>query len=67
MTTKVRITSDRDKVYQDGQVLTANQLISDYIETSGADKSEIDWLCQIPIANAIDFIAGMWGFTYYFI
>ncbi len=67
MTTKVRITSDRNKVYKDGQILTANELITDYADTSGADSGDIDWLYRISIADAIDFIADMWGLGYEYV
>ena len=66
METCVEIISDSGYVYEAGHVITANRLISNYLDCCD-DESLKDWIVRIPIADAIKFIADAWGIEYKFI
>lgn len=62
----IRIKSDRDGVYQPGEVVGVERVIESYCECA-TNKSLINWIYSIPIPSAIDFIAGAWGLEYEFV
>ena len=62
----IRIKSDRDGVYQPGEVVGIEKIIESYCECTN-DKSLVNWIHNIPITSAIDFIAGAWGLEYEFV
>jgi hypothetical protein len=65
MNTKIQITNDGGHVYQDGTIISVEQLFRDYRDTlTEANMSTYHWLCRIPIPSAVDFIAKAWGFDY---
>lgn len=62
----IRIKSDRDGVYQPGEVVDVKDIIESYCECA-TDKSLVDWINNTPIPTAISFIAVAWGLEYEFV
>ena len=66
MTKKYQIINDPENVYQNGAILTANELISDYIDTLNniEDADLIGWLYSLMEVGkqeiAVDFIKKEW-------
>lgn len=61
---KVKINSDREQVYEQGQVITASQFIEDYKDTIPMNEDGQDhtaWLDSLTQEMAVHYIAGAWG------
>lgn len=63
---KIKILSDRDGVYEVGQIVNVMDFISDYC-SSISDKGTIGWIQRIPMSSAVNFIADAWGINYEFV
>jgi len=62
MIPNIRIKSDRNNIYGEGKVISANTLLKDYKErTNGKDYG---WLINIPMPAAIDYMAKDLGIEY---
>lgn len=59
---KYKVLYDKYEVYQIGDIIDAEDLITDYILATKFDNEEIvNWLQNISIQDAINFICEMWS------
>jgi hypothetical protein len=63
---KIKITYDRDGVYDKDSVHEVMDVIESYCSCA-TDKSLVDYIERIPIPSAIAFIADAWGLNYEFV
>ena len=60
----IRILHDPESVYADNQVMSAKELINDFIEglneNEENDKDTIKWLNKVSEKSAIELIASLW-------
>ena len=61
---KIKIIRDPETVYSEGQVVNGNDFIQDYIDCSTHEECIQEWLCNIPMPEAIEFVASAWGIEY---
>ena len=63
----IRILHDPESVYADNQVMSANELINDFIEglneNEENDKDTIKWLNKVSEKSAIELIASLWDLS----
>lgn len=63
----VRILHDPESVYADNQVMTARELINDFIEglneSDENDRDTIEWLNNASEKSAIQLIASLWDLS----
>ena len=58
----IRILHDPESVYADNQVMSAKELINDFIEGLN-DKDTIKWLNKVSEKSAIELIASLWDLS----
>lgn len=63
---KIKIISDDGNVYKKDEVVDVSDLILSYCDTIN-DNDLKKWLWNIPIPDAVDFIAKAWGIEYKYI
>ena len=63
---QIKIISDRDGIYEVGEVVKVEDLIKSYRECC-TDESIDGYICRIPIPSAVHFIAEAWGLDYKFV
>lgn len=65
---KIKITKDFGDVYEEGFVMEAKDLISDYKDCLSPnepnDKEVMDWLDELSDEDALEFIADLWRIEY---
>ena len=63
----IRILHDPESVYADNQVMSATELINDFIEglneNEENDKDTIKWLNKVSEKSAIELIASLWDLS----
>lgn len=63
----IRILHDPESVYADNQVMSAKELINDFIEglneNEENDKDTIKWLNKVSEKSAIELIASLWDLS----
>lgn len=61
----IRILHDPESVYADNQVMSAKELINDFIEglNENEDKDTIEWLNKVSEKSAIELIASLWDLS----
>lgn len=63
----VRILHDPESVYADNQVMSARELIDDFIEglneSDENDKDTIEWLNKASEKSAVELIAALWDLS----
>jgi hypothetical protein len=63
----IRILHDSESVYADNQIMTAKELINDFIdglnENEENDKDTIEWLNKVSEKSAIELIASIWDLS----
>lgn len=64
---KIRILNDLESVYADNQVMSAKELINDFIEglniNNENDKDTIEWLNKASETSAINLIGSLWDLS----
>ena len=64
---KIRILDDPELVYADNQVMSAKELINDFIEglniNNENDKDTIEWLNKASETSAINLIGSLWDLS----
>lgn len=66
----IKIINDPEQVYKPNQIMSASQLLDEYIEAINVDENgreQIKWLKSVPLKSAISHIAVMWGLDVEFI
>jgi hypothetical protein len=63
----IRILHDSESVYADNQIMTAKELINDFIDglnkNEENDKDTIEWLNKVSEKSAIELIASIWDLS----
>lgn len=64
---KIRILNDPESVYADNQVMSAKELINDFIEglniNNENDKDTIEWLNKASETSAVNLIGSLWDLS----
>lgn len=64
---KIRILNDPESVYADNQVMSAKELINDFIEglniNDENDKDTIEWLNKVSETSAVNLIGSLWDLS----
>ena len=64
---QIEIIYDSGKVYEEGHILSVEELFKQWCESMPRRESDWDWLNRIPIPSAVKFIADAWGIRYKFV
>lgn len=65
----IKILQDMDGgyVYPVGTTISVDELFSDFRKSNDCTDGLYEYLCRIPIPEAVDMIAEMWGLDYEFV